>query len=146
MEDYDFKVVDNEKARMAHFPLDRLRALAPTLPERSPKRLACMELIAENEHAMALVAVHTAARRASLALAVSITALVLPLALVVGWIFLGGKIPEISGWEFPRTNMVKPSVSPSPVQTPAPARVEPESTAEPLPASLVEPPAQAMPQ
>ena len=69
MDDFDFELVDNEKRHLSRHSLARLKALAPTFSERSRERLACVELIAEREQALAQVAVKVAARRSMWALA-----------------------------------------------------------------------------
>ena len=83
---YDFEIVDNERRELSRHSLERLKALAPTFPEPSAKRLACVELIAAREQAIAQTEVRVAARRASLALTIAVIALLLPFLLLGGWL------------------------------------------------------------
>jgi len=132
MDDYDFEMVDNEKRHLARHSLARLKALAPTFPERSRERLACVELIAEREQALAQAALKIAARRSMWALFLSVVALVVPIILFVAWtVFQQQDREEV---RFARPKPVERS-TPTPTPTPEP---EPEKTPEPLPPTLGE--------
>lgn len=132
MEEHEFELVDNARARFSHHGIDRLKALAPTFPERSPQRLACVELIAEKEREIAAHSAHTALRRANK-------------ALLMAWAGLFTAAVALSvhffNWQLPRTESAAlppakpPTMIPraTPVLTP-----EPEFNPEPLPASLGE--------
>ena len=131
----DFEIVDNDKRTLARHSLGRLKALAPTFPEGSPRRLACMELIAEREQALGLEAQRTALRRSNIAVAISVAAFVLPPAAFVSWIFLKPPEPVAQRAVVPERKspavvrpVARPSPSPSPVEAP------------PLPESLSVPP------
>lgn len=138
MDEPEFEIVDNKKSELARHSLERLKALAPTFPERSPHRLACMELIAERERAEAREVLRVAGRRASLALLLSIVALVAPVIIFVAWTFLIQdrvanpflKKPEPVVIEVPV--VVRPSPTPAPTPVPTP-----EPVAEPLPPLLL---------
>jgi hypothetical protein len=134
MDDYDFELVDNEKRHLARHSLARLKALAPTFPERSRQRLACVELIAEREQALAQAAISVASRRSTLALILAVVALVVPVVLFVVWTMIQDqpKRPVLKK----TTPVVVATPTPPPAPTPAPE--EPESTPEPLPPSLGE--------
>jgi hypothetical protein len=134
MDDYDFEVVDNEKRHLARHSLARLKALAPTFPERSRERLACVELIAEREQALAHAALKIAARRSMWALFLSVVALVVPIILFVAWTMFQQQDREEV--RFTRPKPVVRSM-PTPTQTPEP-EPEPEKTPEPLPPTLGE--------
>lgn len=144
MEEPDFEIVDNKKSELARHSLDRLKALAPTFPERSLQRLACMELISERERAAAREILRVAGRRASLALLLSIVALVVPVIIFVVWTF---GLQERAG--MPALEQVQPVASAAPAvmrATPPPeplptATPEPEPVAEPLPPLLLFEPA-----
>jgi hypothetical protein len=134
MDDYDFELVDNEKRHLARHSLARLKALAPTFPERSRQRLACVELIAEREQAIAQAALNVASRRSTLALLVAVVALVVPVILFVVWTMIQDQ---------PKRPLVKKSLpvaksTPTPFPLPTPEVEEPEPTPEPLPPSLGE--------
>jgi hypothetical protein len=134
MDDCDFELVDNEKRHLARHSLARLKALAPTFAERSRQRLACVELIAEREQAIAQAAISVASRRSTLALILAVVALVVPVVLFVVWTMIQDQ---------PRRPVLKkpmPAVesTPSLLPTPISAPEEPESTPEPLPPSLGE--------
>jgi hypothetical protein len=92
MDEFEFQVVDDDKRRLAGMSLERLRALAPTFPERSRQRLACVELIAEREGAMARAAVRKAMGRAAAARRVAWVAVVVAAAGwgLVGWMVMAG--------------------------------------------------------
>jgi len=134
MDDHDFELVDNEKRHLSRHSLARLKALAPTFAERSRQRLACVELIAEREQAIAQAAISVASRRSTLALVLAVVALVVPVVLFVVWTMIQDQ---------PRRPILKKTMpvaesvpTPFPLSTPEP--VEPESTPEPLPPSLGE--------
>lgn len=134
MDDFDFELVDNEKRHLARHSLARLKALAPTFPERSRERLACVELIAEREQALAQAALKMAARRSTWALFLAVVALVVPVILFVAWtMFQEAPVAE------PRFEKPRPMVrsTPAPEATPEP-EAEFEPTPEPLPPSLGE--------
>ena len=136
MDDFDFELVDNEKRHLARHSLARLKALAPTFPERSRERLACVELIAEREQALAQAALKMAARRSTWALFLSVVALVVPVVLFVAWTMFQQNAAEETRYERPR-----PVVRSTPIPTPTPEpeeELEPESTPEPLPPTLGE--------
>jgi hypothetical protein len=134
MDDFDFELVDNEKRHLARHSLARLKALAPTFPERSRERLACVELIAEREQAFAQLALKTAARRSMWALFLAVVALVVPIILFVAWTVFQQRVAEEA--RFPR---LKPIVRSTPTPTPTPELTpEPEKTPEPLPPTLGE--------
>lgn len=132
MDDYDFELVDNEKRHLARHSLARLKALAPTFPERSRERLACVELIAEREQALAQAALKMAAKRSTWALFLAVVALVAPVVLFVAWTMLQQRPAEKTRFERPR-----PVARATPAPTPVPGP-EPEKTPEPLPPSLGE--------
>ena len=134
MDDFDFELVDNEKRHLSRHSLARLKALAPTFSERSRERLACVELIAEREQALAQAAVKVAARRSMWALFLSVVALVVPIVLFVAWTMFQQKPAEEPRYERPRP-VVRNIPTPEPTPVPEP---EPEKTPEPLPASLGE--------
>jgi hypothetical protein len=128
MDDYDFELVDNEKRHLARHSLARLKALAPTFAERSRQRLACVELIAEREQAIAQAAISVASRRSTLALVLAVVALVVPVILFVVWTMIQDQ---------PRRFILKKTM-PTMAATPTPTPEEPESTPEPLPPLLGE--------
>lgn len=134
MDDYDFELVDNEKRHLARHSLARLKALAPTFPERSRQRLACVELIAEREQALAQAALSLASRRANLAIILAVVALVVPVILFVVWTMLQQDDRRVPARKAP------PAVqsTPTPEPTPIAAIEEPMPTPEPLPPSLGE--------
>ena len=134
MEDNDFELVDNEKRHLARHSLARLKALAPTFPERSRERLACVELIAEREQALAQAALTLAARRSTWALFLAVVALVVPILLFVAWTVFQQKTADESRFAKPR-----PVARNTPTPTPPPeTEPEMEKTPEPLPPSLGE--------
>lgn len=136
MDDFDFELVDNEKRHLARHSLARLKALAPTFPERSRERLACVELIAEREQALAQAALKIAARRSTWALFLAVVALVVPVILFVAWTMFQQTTIEETRYERPR-----PVIRSTPIPTPSPeptSEPEPEQTPEPLPPSLGE--------
>jgi len=132
MDDFDFELVDNEKRHLSRHSLARLKALAPTFPERSRERLACVELIAEREQALAQVALKIAARRSMWALFLSVVALVVPIILFVAWTMFQQRAEEENPLPRPKPVMRN---TPTPTPTPEP---EPEKTPEPLPPNLGE--------
>jgi hypothetical protein len=144
MEEPEFEIVDNKKSELARHSLDRLKALAPTFPERSLHRLACMELISERERATAREILRVAGRRASLALLLSIVALVAPVIIFVAWTFLiqdGVAIPFLEKPEpVPLAAQVVSRSTPAPVRVPTPVP-EPVLLIEPLPPLLLFEPA-----
>ena len=136
MDDFDFELVDNEKRHLTRHSLARLKALAPTFPERSRERLACVELIAEREQALAQAALKIAARRSTWALFLAVVALVVPVILFVAWTMF--QQPSIAETRFERPRPVARS-TPTPTPTPQPtSEPEPEQSPEPLPPSLGE--------
>jgi hypothetical protein len=145
MDDSDFEVVDNEKRHLARHSLARLKALAPTFAERSRQRLACVELIAEREEALALAALSLASRRANLAIILAVVALIVPVVLFVVWTMVQPDPMRVP------VRRVPPAVQATPAPEPTPGEVEteePYATPEPLPPSLgelPEPPAPADP-
>lgn len=138
MEEPEFEIVENKKSELARHSLDRLKALAPTFPERSLHRLACMELISERERAAAREILRVAGRRASLALFLSVIALVAPVLLFVAWTVLLQDRVAIPFLEKPEPVVVEVPVVQRPVPTPIPTPVPtPEPVAEPLPPLLL---------
>ena len=135
MDDFDFELVDNEKRHLARHSLARLKALAPTFPERSRERLACVELIAEREQALAQAALKIAARRSMWALFLSVVALVVPVVLFVAWSMVQQREAEAARLERPRPPVPKPTETLTPTPEPTP---EPVITPEPLPPALGE--------
>jgi len=135
MDDFDFELVDNEKRHLARHSLARLKALAPTFPERSRERLACVELIAEREQALAQAALKIAARRSMWALFLSVVALVVPVVLFVAWSMVQQREAEAARLERPRPPVPKPAETLTPTPEPTP---EPVITPEPLPPALGE--------
>jgi hypothetical protein len=137
MDENDFELVDNEKRHLARHSLARLKALAPTFAERSRQRLACVELIAEREQALAQAALTLAARRANLAIILAVIALVVPVILFVVWTMLQPEPGRIPARKSPPAISSTPTPTPTPEPTPM-EEPEPEPTPEPLPASLGE--------
>lgn len=138
MEEPEFEIVENKKSELARHSLDRLKALAPTFPERSLHRLACMELISERERAAAREILRVAGRRASLALFLSVIALVAPVLLFVAWTVLLQDRVAIPFLEKPEPVAVAAPVVQRAVPTPMPTPVPtPEPVAEPLPPLLL---------
>jgi hypothetical protein len=135
MDDFDFELVDNEKRHLARHSLARLKALAPTFPERSRERLACVELIAEREQALAQVALKIAARRSMWALFLSVVALVVPVILFVAWTVVQQRESEAARYERPKPSAPRFIATPLPTPEPTP---EPMNTPEPLPPALGE--------
>ena len=135
MDDFDFELVDNEKRHLARHSLARLKALAPTFAERSRERLACVELIAEREQALAQVALKIAARRSMWALFLSVVALIVPVILFVAWSMVQQREAEAVRFERPKPPALRPIATPAPTPEPTPEVVK---TPEPLPAALGE--------
>jgi hypothetical protein len=136
MDDQEFELVDNARAGLTQYSLERLKTIAPTFRERSAQRLACVELIAEKERELARLQMGAVSRKASLALIVSFIAILWPLVLAVAWFYLRPLLLP------PEPGIVNPSsaVRPLPKPSPTPEVIEPESTPEPLPPLLGEPP------
>lgn len=138
MEVPEFEIVDNKKSELARHSLERLKALAPTFPERSLHRLACMELIAERERAATREVVRVAGRRASLALLLSIVALVAPVIIFVAWSFLIQDREALPFMKRPEPVVIEALVMERPAPTPLPTPIPtPEPVAEPLPPLLL---------
>jgi hypothetical protein len=136
MDEQEFEIVDNARVALQHFSLERLKTIAPTFRERSAQRLACVELIAEKERELARSQMGSVSRKASLALIVSLVAILWPIIFGVAWFYLQPllKRPE------PVRSSAKPALHSVPQQSPTPELIEPESTPEPLPPLLGEPP------
>jgi hypothetical protein len=136
MDDQEFKLVDNARVGLSQYSLERLKTIAPTFRERSAQRLACVELIAEKERELARLQMGAVSRKASLALIVSLVAILWPIILGVAWFYSQPllKRPE------PVRSSPKPALHSVPQLSPTPELIEPESTPEPLPALLGEPP------
>ena len=136
MDDPQFELVDNARACLSHYSLERLKTIAPTYRERSAERLACVELIAEKEREVARSQVGAVSRKASLALTISLVAVFWPVILAVAWFYLRPLLLP------PEPGIANPSsaVRPLPKPSPPPEVIEPESTPEPLPPLLGEPP------
>jgi hypothetical protein len=136
MDNKDFELVDNARAGLSSYSLERLKTIAPTFRERSAQRLACVELIAEKERELARLEMGAVSRKASMALLISLIALFWPILLLVAWFYLQPLFkPPIHARES-QTPMVRPVAKPSPT----PEVIEPETTPEPLPPLLGEPP------
>jgi len=136
MDDQEFELVDNARAGLSQYSLERLKNIAPTFRERSAQRLACVELIAEKERELARLQMGAVSRKASLALIVSLIAILWPVILAVAWFYLQ---PLLMPTEPVRTSPTS-AVRPLPKPSPTPEVIEPESTPEPLPPLLGEPP------
>ena len=136
MDDQEFELVDNARAGLSHYSLERLKTIAPTFRERSAQRLACVELIAEKERELARLQMGAVSRKASLALIVSLVAILWPVILAVAWFYLQ---PLLMPTETVRAKPTS-AVRPLPKQSPTTEVIEPESTPEPLPPLLGEPP------
>jgi hypothetical protein len=135
MDEFEFEIVDNDKRNFSRYPLERLKAIAPTYAERSPQRLACVELIAEREHALAQGEIRQAAKRAKWALILSVVSLVV----AVGFVIVFPILRPVSR-EQPvvvrRATVYKPPVP----KVVAPVEVQEEREPEPLPPLLSAPP------
>ena len=136
MDDQEFELVDNARSGLSQYSLERLKTIAPTFRERSAQRLACVELIAEKERELARLQMGAVSRKASLALIVSLIAILWPVILAVAWFYLQ---PLLMPTERVRTSPT-PEVRPLPKPSLTPEVIEPESTPEPLPPLLGEPP------
>jgi hypothetical protein len=136
MDDQEFKLVDNARAGLSQYSLERLKTIAPTFRERSAQRLACVELIAEKERELARLQMGAVSRRASLALIVSLIAILWPVVLAVAWFYLQPLFKPSEPARASPSPAARSVVKPSPT----PEQIEPESTPEPLPALLGEPP------
>jgi hypothetical protein len=136
MDDQEFELVDNARAGLSQYSLERLKTIAPTFRERSAQRLACVELIAEKERELARLQMGAVSRKASLALIVSFIAILWPVILAVAWFYLQ---PLLKRPELIRSSPT-PAVPPLSKPSPTPELIEPESTPEPLPPLLGEPP------
>ena len=135
MDEFEFEIVDNDKRNFSRYPLERLKAIAPTYAERSPQRLACVELIAEREQALAQGEIRQAAKRAKWALILSVVSLVV----AVGFVIVFPILRPVSR-EQPvvvrRATVYKPPVP----KVVAPVEVQEEREPEPLPPLLSAPP------
>jgi len=135
MQQYDFELVENARTGLSRHSLERLKTIAPTFRERSPERLACVELIAEKEREVARLQMGAVTRRASLALALALVAIVWPLLLAAAWFYFQpfSQTPE------PVRATPPPKARPLPESVSTPEFLEPEPTPEPLPPMLGEP-------
>jgi hypothetical protein len=136
MDGQEFEIVDNARVGLQHFSLERLKTIAPTFRERSAQRLACVELIAEKERELARLQMGAVSRKASFALVVSLVAILWPIILGVAWFFLQ---PLLMPHQ-PVRSSPKPALRSVPQPSPTPELIESESTPEPLPPLLGEPP------
>ena len=136
MDDQEFEIVDNARAGLSQYSLERLKTIAPTFRERSAQRLACVELIAEKERELARLQMGAVSRKASVALFISLVAVFWPIILLVAWFYLQ---PLFKPSKPVRVSPM-PAVRPVPQPGPTPELIEPESTPEPLPPLLGEPP------
>jgi len=137
MDELNFELVDNARAGLQHFSLERLKTIAPTFREKSAQRLACVELIAEKERELARLQMGAASRKASLALVLASIAITWPLLVLAAWIYFQPhfKKPE------PVQAKARAVAHPPPTPTATLEQFETDSTPEPLPASLGELPA-----
>jgi hypothetical protein len=133
MQEPDFEFVDNARTGLAKYSLERLKTIAPTFRERSAERLACVELIAEKERELALVQMGAVSRRASLALTLSLVAIVWPILLLAAWFYFQPLLRKLGPTRVSPPQIVRP------MPTPTPEPIELESTPEPLPPMLGEP-------
>ena len=136
MDEFEFEIVDNDKRNFSRYPLERLKAIAPTYAERSPQRLACVELIAEREQALAQGEIRQAAKRAKWALILSVVSLVVAVGFVIVFPILRPVTREqpvvvrrATAYKPPVPKVVAPAVE-----------VEEEREPEPLPPLLSAPP------
>ena len=136
MDDQEFEIVDNARAGLSQYSLERLKTIAPTFRERSAQRLACVELIAEKERELARLHMGAISRKASVALLISLIAILWPILLLVAWFYLQ---PLLKTSEPVRASPM-PADRPFARPSPTPEVIEPESTPEPLPPLLGEPP------
>jgi hypothetical protein len=134
MDEIEFEIVDNDKRNFSRYPLERLKAIAPTYAERSPQRLACVELIAEREHALAQGEIRQAAKRAKWALILSVISLVVAVGFVIVFPILR-PVPR----EQPVVRRASAYKPPMP-KVVTPVEVQEERELEPLPPLLSAPP------
>ena len=134
MDEIEIEIVDNDKRNFSRYPLERLKAIAPTYAERSPQRLACVELIAEREQALAQGEIRQAAKRAKWALILSVVSLVVAVFVIVFPILrpVSREQPVVVR----RATVYKPPVP----KVVAPVEVQEEREPEPLPPLLSAPP------
>lgn len=135
MQQYDFELVENARTGLSRHSLERLKTIAPTFRERSPERLACVELIAEKERESARLQMGSASRKASWALALALVAIIWPLLLAAAWFYFQPLLRRPD----PVRTMPPKSFRTVPAPTPEPEFFEPEPTPEPLPPMLGEP-------
>jgi hypothetical protein len=135
MDEFEFEIVDNDKRNFSRYPLERLKAIAPTYAERSPQRLACVELIAEREHALAQGEIRQAAKRAKLALILSVISLVVAVGFVIVFPILRPVVRE-QPVVVRRATAYKPPTA----RVVAPVELQEEREPEPLPPLLSAPP------
>ncbi len=135
MDEFEFEIVDNDKRNFSRLPLERLKAIAPTYAERSSQRLACVELIAEREQALAQGEIRQAAQRAKWALILSVVSLVVAIGFVIVFPILR-PVPKEQPVTVRKAVPYKP-LAPVIVK---PVDVEPEREPEPLPPTLSAPP------
>jgi len=135
MDEIEFEIVDNDKRNFSRYPLERLKAIAPTYAERSPQRLACVELIAEREHALAQGEIRQAAKRAKLALILSVISLVVAVGFVIVFPILRPVVRE-QPVVVRRPTAYKPPAA----RVVAPVELQEEREPEPLPPLLSAPP------
>ena len=135
MDEFEFEIVDNDKRNFSRYPLERLKAIAPTYAERSPQRLACVELIAEREHALAQGEIRQAAKRAKLALILSVISLVVAVGFVIVFPILRPVVREQPA-VVRRATAYKPPTA----RVVAPVELQEEREPEPLPPLLSAPP------
>jgi len=135
MDEIEFEIVDNDKRNFSRYPLERLKAIAPTYAERSPQRLACVELIAEREHALAQGEIRQAAKRAKLALILSVISLVVAVGFVIVFPILRPVVRE-QPVVVRRATAYKPPTA----RVVAPGELQEEREPEPLPPLLSAPP------
>ncbi|PAZ01426.1 MAG: hypothetical protein CAK90_00295 [Spartobacteria bacterium AMD-G4] len=133
MQEPDFEFVDNARTGLAKYSLERLKTIAPTFRERSAERLACVELIAEKERELAIVQMGAISRKASLALTLSLVAVVWPILLLAAWFYFQPILRKLAPTRASPPQIVRP------MPTPTPEPIEIESTPEPLPPMLGEP-------
>ncbi len=135
MDEFEFEIVDNDKRNFSRYPLERLKAIAPTYAERSPQRLACVELIAEREHALAQGEIRQAAKRAKWALILSVISLVVAVGFVIVFPILRPVVRE-QPVVVRRATAYKPPTA----RVVAPVELQEEREPEPLPPLLSAPP------
>jgi hypothetical protein len=136
MDDQEFELVDNARVGLSQYSLERLKTIAPKFRERSAQRLACVELIAEKERELARLQIGAVSRRASLALIVSLIAILWPVIFAAAWFYLQPLLMPTEPVRVSPSPAARPVVKPSPT----PEQIEPEATPEPLPPLLGEPP------